>query len=81
MNNSVYGKTMKTLRKRVKVKLVNNANIYEKYMIRASFLSRKIFSENFVAIHKTKPVLSLDKPTYVKFSILDSSKLLMYELH
>ena len=81
MNNSVCGKIMKNLRKRVKVKLVNNANIYEKYLIRASLVLRKIFSENFVAIHKTKPVLLLDKPIYARFSILDSSKLLMYELH
>ena len=81
MNNSVYGKTTKNLRKRVKVRLVNNANIYEKYMIRASFVSPKIFSENFVAIHKTKPVLTLHKPIYVRFSILDLSKLLTYELH
>ena len=51
------------------------------YMIRASFVSPKIFSENFVAIRKIKPVLMLDKPIYVGFSILNSSKLLLYELH
>ena len=50
-------------------------------MIRASFVSPKIFSENFVAIRKIKPVLMLDRPIYVGFSILNSSKLLIYELH
>ena len=30
MNNSVYGKTMKNLRKRVKVRLINNADDYQK---------------------------------------------------
>ena len=30
MNNSVHGKTMKTLKKRIKVRLVNNAKDYKK---------------------------------------------------
>ena len=40
-----------------------------------------MFSKNFVAIHETKPVLTLNKPIYVGFSILDLSKLLMSEFH
>ena len=46
-----------------------------------NFVSQKIFSKNFVAIHEIKPVLILNKPIYVGFSILDLSKLLMYEFH
>ena len=42
---------------------------------------KKIFSKNFVAIHEIKPVLTLNKPIYVGFSILDLSKFLMYEFH
>ena len=30
MNNNVYGKTMKNLRKRINVRLVNNAEDYKK---------------------------------------------------
>ena len=81
MNNSVIGKTMENLRKRINVRLVNNARNYRKYVSKPSFVSHKMFIRNFVAIHEIKPVLALDKPIYVGFSILDSSKLLMYELH
>ena len=45
------------------------------------FVSQKMFSKNFVAIHEIKPVLILNKRIYVRFSILDLSKLLMYEFH
>ena len=56
MNNSVYGKTMENLRKRINVRLINNANDYKKFVSKPSFVSQKIFSENLVAIHKIKPV-------------------------
>ena len=73
---------MENLRKRVKVKrLVNNVKDYEKWLSRSSFLSEKIFSRHFVAIYEIKPVLTLDKPIYVGFSILDFRKLLMYDFH
>ena len=44
-------------------------------------VSQKIFSKNFVAIHEIKPVLTLNKPIYVGFNILDLSKYLMYEFY
>ena len=74
---------MKNLRKGISVKLINNAKCinYVKCISKPSFVSQKIFSKNFVAIHEIKPVLILNKPVYVGFSILDLSKLLMYEFH
>ena len=41
----------------------------------------KIFSKNFVAIHQIKSILTLDKPIYVGFSVVELSKLLMYKFH
>ena len=81
MNNSVFGKTMENLRKRISVKLINNAKDYVRCVSKPSFISQKIYSKNFVAIHEIKPVLTLNKPIYAGFSILDLSKLLMYEIH
>ena len=74
MVNSVFGKTMENLRKRMNVKLVNNGKDYIKLMSRPTFVSQKIFSKHFVAIHKIKPVLLLNKPINVGFSILELSK-------
>ena len=81
MNNSTFDETMENLRKGIKVRLFNNAGGYKKYVSKPSFVSQKIFNKNVVAIHEIKPVLSLDKPIYVGFSILDLSKSLMYEFH
>ena len=53
----------------------------KKYVRKPGFVSQKIFSKKFVAIHEIKPVLTLDKPIYVGFSVVDLSKLLMYEFH
>ena len=58
-----------------------NAKDYVKRISKPSFVSQKIFSKNFVAIHEIKPVLILNKPIYVRFSILDLRKLLIYEFH
>ena len=50
-NNSVYGKTMENLRKRINVRLGNNSKDYKKYLSKPSFVSQKIFNKNCVAIH------------------------------
>ena len=81
MNNSVFGKTMENLRKRICVELINNAKDYVRCLRRLNFVSQKIFSKNFVAVHKIKLVLTLNKPIHIGFSILELSKSLMYEFH
>ena len=77
MNNSVFGKTMENLRKRISVKLIDNSKDYVRCVSKSNFISQKIFSNNFVTVHQIKPVLILNKPIYVGFSILNLSKLLM----
>ena len=81
MNNATFGKIIENLRKRISVKLINNAKDYVRFISKSSFVSQKIFSKNCVVIHEIKPVITLNKPIYVGFSILDLSKLLVYEFH
>ena len=67
MNHSAFGKTMENLRKRISVKLVNNAKDYVRSKRKLSFVSQKIFSKSFVAIHEIKPILTLNKTIYIGF--------------
>ena len=46
MNNSVFGKTMENIRKRVAVKLVNNRKKAEKLVAKPNFKHCNIFDEN-----------------------------------
>ena len=81
MNNSVFGKTMENLRKRVNVKLVNNKTKLSKLIASPSFDCFRIFSEDLAAVNLRMTKLYLNRPIYVEFTILDLSKVLMYEFH
>ena len=81
MINSVYGKTMENLRKRINVRFVHNKKDFLKYTSRPTSVTHKLFNKNFAAIHEIKQVLILNKPIYVGFTVLDQSKWLMYGFH
>ena len=83
MNNSVFGKTMENLRKRVDIKLVRtdgteNEKI-RKIIAQLNFNRHVKFPDELSAIHVNKTKLTLNKPIYVGFSVLDLSKHLMYD--
>ena len=79
MISSVYGKTMENLRKRTNARLINNTENLLKYTSTPLYITHKIFGKNFATIHEIKPVLMLNKPIYVGFTVLDLSKWEMYE--
>ena len=81
MNNSVFGKTMENLRKRVDIKLVTNEKKLDKLTSKPTYVSSKIFNENLMAVHKIKETLTLNRPAYVGMCILDLSKTLMHNFH
>ncbi|XP_068675341.1 uncharacterized protein [Montipora foliosa] len=81
MNNSVFGKTMENIRKRVDVRLVTDSKKLTKMTSKPTYVNHKIFNENLVAVHKIKETLTLNRPAYVGMCILDLSKTLMYDFH
>jgi len=83
MNNSVFGKTMENLRKRVDVKLVRSheEDKMRRLIASPSFARADIFSDDLAGILMHKERLVLNRPVYVGMSILDLSKSLMYDFY
>ena len=54
MINSVYGKTMENLRRRINVRFVNNAKDFLKYTNKRTYITHKIFGKYYAAIHEIK---------------------------
>ena len=83
MNNSVFGKTMGNLHRRVNVKLVRAQEEDKLCQLITSpaFALANIFNENLEAILVHKSRLVLNRPVFVGMSILDLFKHLMYDFY
>ena len=79
MNNSVFGKTMENVRKHRDIKLVTTDEKRNKLVSEPNYHTTKHFSENLLAIEMKKTKVKLNQPVYLGMSILDISKMLMYE--
>ena len=65
---------MENFKKRISVRLVNNEKDFLKYTSRPAHITHKIFYRSYAAIHGIKSVLTLNKPIYVEFTVLELSK-------
>ena len=81
MNNSIFGKTMENVRGRRTIELVHTEKRIKKIIAKPNFNLVDIFNEHLVAAHCFKSTIVFDKPVFVGFSILDLSKILMYDFH
>ena len=61
--------------------LVKSEVKLEKLAAQPSFKQFKIFHENLAVVERAKVELTLNRPIYVGFAILDFSKTLMYDFH
>ena len=52
-----------------------------KYTSGPTYITHKIFDKDYAAIHETKAVLTLNKPIYIGFTVLELSKWFMYGFH
>ena len=81
MNNAVYGKSMENTRKRIDFGLVNNKEKYLKLVRDTRYKCEIQYNEDLVGIERYKTHTSLNKPIQRGASILDLSKLHMYNFH
>ena len=73
--NTAYGKTMKNLQKRISVRLMTTEKeFFLIYTSRPTPITHKMFNKDFAAVHEIKPVLMLNRPIYVGFTVLELSK-------
>jgi len=81
MNNAVFGKTMENVFKRVNFKLVNDEDKLKKYTRQPTFKRKQDIAKNLVGIELSKADITLDKNVIVGFSVLELSKVLMYDFY
>ena len=81
MNNSVFGKTMENLRNRTDVKIVRSweTDKIRKLVSSPSYDRYNVFGNDMAGIHMRKTRLVLNKPVYTGMTILENSKILMYD--
>ena len=79
MNNYVFGKTMENVRNHGDIKLVTSDKIRKRLVSELNYHSHKNFSEHLMAIEMKKTRIEMIKPIYLGMSILNISKMIMYE--
>ena len=72
---------MENMRKRIKIRIVKNEKDIVKHISKPSYVSHKIFDKNSVPIYENKICLTLNKPIYVGFTVVETSKLAVYAFH
>ena len=83
LTNSVLGKTMENLRKRIDVKLVraNEEDKLHRLIASPAFARANIFDDDLAGIRMHKSRLVRNRPVYTGLCVLELSKDLMYDFY
>ena len=79
MNNYVFGKTMENVRNHRNMKLLTSDKRRKRLVSEPNYHSHKKFSDHLMAKEMKKTRVKMTKPLYLGMSVLDISKVLMYE--
>ncbi|KAE9523037.1 hypothetical protein AGLY_016668 [Aphis glycines] len=80
LNNEVFGKTMKSMRKRIKMELVSSDRRLQK-LINQSTFKHCTYNETLNAVALENKIIDFCKPIYISFAVLEISKYLIYDYH
>ena len=87
MNNSVFGKTMEDVRRRIDIKLMTTPSQFVKHASKVTYKRSVVFvnkeeqEEYLVGLEAQRSTVKLSKPIYTGFTVLELSKLHMYDFH
>ena len=87
MNNSVFGKTMEDVRRRIDIKLMTKPSQFVKHVSKVTykrsvmFVNKEEEEEYLIGLEAKRTSVKLDKPIYTGFTVLELSKLHMYDFH
>ena len=87
LNNSVFGKTMEDVRRRIDIKLMTSPKQFRKHVAKVTYKRSVVFvndeekQDYFVGLEAQRNKVKLDKPIYTGFVVLELSKLHMYKYH
>ena len=79
MSNAVFGKTMENVRKHRHIKLVKTDHRRNKLVSEPNYHTVKFTDDNLAIIEMKKVKVKMNKPIYLGLSILEISKITMYE--
>ena len=79
MNNSVFGKTMENIRKHRDIKLVTTDKKRSKLVSEPNYHTINLISEDLSITEMKKTKVKMNKPIYFGLSILEVSKIIMFE--
>ena len=80
MNNSAFGKIMGNVKRHKDIKLVTVDKRRNQLVLEPNYHTTKYFSENLFAIEMKKIKVKMNKLVYLRLSVLEISKTLMYEV-
>lgn len=81
LNNSFYGKCLQNVRKRISVKGALTIEACKKYLASPALDYFEPLNESLTLFKMKQTNLRLDKPIYIGFTVLEISKLRLYELY
>ena len=79
MNNAAFGKTMENVRKHRDINLVTTEKRKNYLVSEPNYHTTKFFTDHLLVIEMKKTEILMNKPVYLGLSILELSKILMYE--